>query len=494
MSVNHEDVVDWVKSCQEKLKYAFRDDFDSLLLIESFVTQYEIRAKALLYKSRIDLLKEKISSTKQTIISSLKILSGNSRNFSPLNVPPEICIDKEPIDLFFWPFQESHLQMISELYQNLSKRMEVLAGTTNPPILGKFDLYNLDKCFDFEVENIPRNDYRNDLRAIRILEFSKQIEGFSKEGKTIKFEDVLKDAWRLWYGLFDQSKVAFYYLLRSLNPKGIFIGNDITLVGAVVVRLAQKNGIITYSIMHGSIKNPLWQYSKVDYFFVFGPLDRDLMINRGIAPQKLIVSGSPKLEKFLVEGKNTFDSFEIILVALSGPGHSVSLPHHLSILKVFENLAREMPEEKFVFKLHKKDKKKYYRKLKGFENVIVIEYDDKSKNQNIYYWIKKSKAVISGVSTSLLEAMYFKRPAISIDLLGELQKEIIVSTEITLNVNNYDELVSCIRQINANSYKITSHLEQSTKYIENVYSNSSNGSLKLISEKIFTSINEGITD
>lgn len=490
MSKNNEDIVDWVISCQEKLKCEFRDDFDSVLLIESFVTQYEIRAKALLYKSRIDLLREKISCSKQTIISSLKILSSNGQNFSPLNLSPEICIDKKPIDLFFWPFQESHLQMISDLYQNLSRSMQVIAGTTNPPILGKLDLYNLDKCFDFKIEQIPKKDYRKDLRAIRILEFSKQLEGFSKGGKRIKFEDVLKDAWRLWYGLFDQTKRAFYYVTSSLNPKGIFIGNDTTLVGAVVVRLAQRSGIITYSIMHGSIKNPLWQYSKVDYFFVFGPFDRDLMINRGIAPQKLIVSGSPKLEKFLSKGKNSSDLYEIILIALSGPGHSISLPHHLSILKVFEKLVGEMREEKFVFKLHKKDKKKYYRKLKGFGNVVIIEYGDNSENQNIYYWIKKSKAVISGVSTSLLEAMYFKRPAISIDLFEELQKEIVVSRKITLNVHNYDELVSCINQINDNRNEILSHLEQSTRYIENVYSNTSTGAVKRISEIIFDSINE----
>lgn len=490
MREHHEDIVGWVKSCQEELIHEFRDDFDSVLLVESFVTQYEIRAKALLNKGRIDSLKEKISSTKQKVNSIIKVSSINSKKISPLNVSPEIGGLNKPIDLFFWPFQESHLQMISDLYQNLSKSMQVFVGTTNPPIVRKLDLYNLEKRLDFRVEQIPKKDYRNDSRAVRILEFSEGLSEFSKGGNTIKFKDVLKDAWKLWYGLFDQTKVCFYNLLRCLNPKGIFIGNDTTLVGAVVVRLAQRNGIITYSIMHGSIKNPLWQYSKVDYFFVFGPLDRDLMINRGIAPQKLIVSGSPKLEKFLAEGRNIFDSFEIILVALSGPGHSISLRHHLFILKVFEKLAVEMPEEKFVFKLHKKDKTKYYRKLKRFENVIIIEYGDKSQNQNIYYWIKKSKAVISGASTSLLEAMYFKRPAISIDLFEELQKEIIVSEQITLNVHNYDDLVSCINQINANSNHISNHLEQSTRYIENVYSNNSSGAVKLISEKIFTSINE----
>lgn len=257
------------------------------------------------------------------------------------------------------------------------------------------------------------------------------------------------------------------------NPELMIIGNDLTLSGRAMAYLMKDYGVRTMSIMHGSVSSdPLHFYHVVDHFLTFGESSANELAEKSIEKVNFHNTGAPHYDRILKDrellliDKSTSsipnEPIEV-LIATSGPGHSVSLAHHFGILRTLVTLVNTCQNVKFIIKLHRKDKRSYYTELEALTNVQIIDSTSSGlPAQKIDYWIQKCAFVISGASTVVFESMLLNKPVIVLDLNQEFTKyefikngivpcadspqQLIELSEKLLNTDEYPEILLTIQR------------------------------------------------
>jgi len=233
----------------------------------------------------------------------------------------------------------------------------------------------------------------------------------------------------------------FIYKITDVNKiKFVYIFNDLLFTGRVIIDICNKKNIKTYYLMHGLLSDEFIENLHIcSNYLVFGDYARNVLIKKeGINNDKVITLGAPYLREQLKAKPTTFFQEKVVqslpknrkiaLVLLSGPGHTVSIEHHKAILEVLENLIVDKKQEYyFVFKLHGKDNIEYYDNIIGNDDTEelseVYKFDRFQGRDTIFDWIKIADVVLTGASTTALEAMYMEKPVITIDLKGEFDHE-----------------------------------------------------------------------
>ncbi len=161
-------------------------------------------------------------------------------------------------------------------------------------------------------------------------------------------------------------------VIDTLHPKALVVGNDLTIEGRAACRVAARREVPTAVFMHGSIAaEPLHALHCADRMLVYGPIHQEQLIRQGLTPEQVVVCGATHLDRVprqsgvphpqlrrtlgLVEGKPW------VLVATSGPGHSISHRHHELVIEAVCQLATAMSDVPIVVKLHRKDRLEYYK-------------------------------------------------------------------------------------------------------------------------------------
>ena len=130
-------------------------------------------------------------------------------------------------------------------------------------------------------------------------------------------------------------------------------------------------------MMHGHVgtNNPLHGQHLADRLVAYGDAHRRALEQLGVAPNRIGVCGAPYLDtRPPASGQihpSISQAFSIpagrpwVLVATSGPGHSVSQAHHRMVIENLLLASAAMPEVTFLVKLHRKDNLQYYRELEA---------------------------------------------------------------------------------------------------------------------------------
>ncbi|MFZ6011467.1 MAG: hypothetical protein ACOYXT_14050 [Bacteroidota bacterium] len=231
------------------------------------------------------------------------------------------------------------------------------------------------------------------------------------------------------------SVIDYCTSMCSSRPAFLFVGNDIIRDARTAVTIFKHYSRPTFAIMHGNMTgdNPLHRNLIVDEYFLFGDLYIEEFDRLGFPKEKLHVVGSPGYDEALREQGikkdevlkplNLNTTLPVVLVALSGPGHALGEEEHIAVLQQLFSLIRRLSHAyNFIVKLHTKDKLEYYEPLlsEGVLNTIVVDAQHLFGKYSILNWLKISDILLTGGSSSCLEAMLSKVPAVSFDPFRKL--------------------------------------------------------------------------
>ncbi|MCU0421867.1 MAG: CDP-glycerol glycerophosphotransferase family protein [Bacteroidia bacterium] len=242
-----------------------------------------------------------------------------------------------------------------------------------------------------------------------------------------------------WYNF-----VYIKWIILKLNKVNQFklclVFNDLTTTGRMLsMALKENTSCKTVYVMHGLLSDEcIESFHIADYYFLFGDYTRPILAAHQISEHQMYTIGTPYLEQFvrhpisgLVKGKvlpSISTDKKIVLVLLSGRGHTTSSAHHDKIIQTLHQTIKDKKEKYFfVFKLHKKDYDTYYKNLLDDvsikDNLAIYPYEYFQGKDIIFEWIDIAHIIITGASTSALEAMYLNKPVITIDLMQEYENE-----------------------------------------------------------------------
>jgi hypothetical protein len=248
--------------------------------------------------------------------------------------------------------------------------------------------------------------------------------------------------------------------IDTMRPKVLVVGNDLTLEGRVACRVARARGVPTAVFMHGVIAGePLHALHCADRVLVYGPIHREQLLRQGVPAERIVVCGNlvlddcprqsghvhPLVQKSLGIGPDE----RFVLVATSGPGHSVSRRHHELVIEAIGRLSAAMPTVPIVVKLHRKDRPRFYRQFMqrpGGARLFLVPYGTAGFPPTFFDWLQGCGAMLTGASMAAQEAMLLDVPVITMDLCGEIRDIDFIDGGATVHVRNADDLERAVRE------------------------------------------------
>ena len=335
-------------------------------------------------------------------------------------------------------------------------------------------------------------DYRNNPMCRRTLAACHGVEPIMYMGKQIRFEQLLENSLSAWFGLYDYTAMLTESIIRSVEPKGILVGNDLTVAGRITCRIARRHSIATFSICHGTIDNTLWKLGSSSRFYLWGEEDRQRLVGWGVDPDRLVVAGSPKHEEAVKNVRTVHQRAGAwkrrFLIATSGPGHKITKVHHIRIVDSLTNLAKQLEDVLFVAKLHRKDSPSYYREFVNLPNSQLVEYDPSERSGNIVDWLNASDLLITGGSTTAIDAMYMGVPVVTIDLDGELGDVSFIQQGATMHATNMEQLHHHVGLIEDEKWQVSPQQKRQSDYVSSRFAKPERGPAAFIADHILAEL------
>jgi UDP-N-acetylglucosamine 2-epimerase len=164
---------------------------------------------------------------------------------------------------------------------------------------------------------------------------------------------------------------------------------------------------------------------------------------------KFLVSGAPYLENFVVN-KNLSKVFnQKVLILLSGPGHSYKLNHHKEILTSLIRLSDLHTEINFVLKAHPKDA--FSKNIVENSRIKFLSNEElKAAKKNILELITDFDLIISGASTSVIEAIALGKKVITIDYEKAYSEADFIQDGLTNHLTSENQLLNYFENLQSN--------------------------------------------
>ena len=240
-------------------------------------------------------------------------------------------------------------------------------------------------------------------------------------------------------------KLFYKYILDKTQPKFCFVGNDLTFHGRLLSYEANKTAE-TFSFQHGNIyddyktKNHLVKnfccYSDYSVDILKKYFSGKIFLTGSFFHKKIFYSQNGLHKKF----KDSIPFKKYTLIAFSGYGHSTNIENYKKQINFVEMLSVKYKSEKFVIKLHPKEKIKYYAGLTKSNNVFLVTQNDIFNLYSIYPLLENSDKLITGISTTSIEAMIKNIPVITLDPDFEYESDFLVKNRYVNYANNFQQL------------------------------------------------------
>lgn len=149
-------------------------------------------------------------------------------------------------------------------------------------------------------------------------------------------------------------------LLISAKLPLVIVGNPAVLEGRTACYVAAWHGIGTAAVQHGRFdaSDPVLRGASVDLFCAWGEDTARVAEESGFAA-RAIWTGAP----WHPPGNSVKPQRGRILVALSGPGHGISMREHTAVLDALRRCMSLLPATEWTFRIHPKDCPKPYERI-----------------------------------------------------------------------------------------------------------------------------------
>lgn len=332
-------------------------------------------------------------------------------------------------DVLLWPSQPKHYALQLPVYRALVAADVRVAFVTNTQSIEQ------DFIRD-KVQYIPVRSHKHKspkletlLENFRIAALADPGLKFEASKRSISFKNILTDT-LTYREPVDKSLQIFNSIIAHRKPSFVFLGYSFSTVSLAIDKQCRDLGIVTASLQMGRMMYYLFKYSAIQVYYVYGNQVVQGIKETGHTVEPVAV-GSLKVE--ITEngpGKSEINTFteqirsrfgNLALVAFSGPGLTVSTEGHKANLSVLLSAIKQHPDVYFIIKFHGKDKREFYTEILPQPNVYLVDQDHEFYKYDIMHLIRRCDCLISGASTTLLEAAYWKKGAISVDAGGEMQ-------------------------------------------------------------------------
>lgn len=251
-------------------------------------------------------------------------------------------------------------------------------------------------------------------------------------------------------------------IMKKIKPSCLVVENGSTYYEKLLVTVARQMDVYTVVIQDGasyvndSHKNddlathnfyPL----SAHRFFSFGDVTKDWLITKDIPPEKMVVTGAPRFDKYYGTRSTRTSSSKRVLIILSDIWimEGVVTDHmRLSViykhLKKFIDLAKNNVKIQFIIRPHDENNiwnQIFFKELGQTGNVTI------SRSEPLEDILQNVDLVIGCVSTVLIEALIYRVPVISMDT-GDFYNSLpLWSYGLSARVPSFEELDEAMNKI-----------------------------------------------
>lgn len=253
--------------------------------------------------------------------------------------------------------------------------------------------------------------------VVRHLQKKKSPQFLSHQEWTLLLQQTLVRV-RLQADYVTMMALLIKSVIESSKPKIILVGNPFVSEGRLLVAAAQGYDIACAFMQHGTVdaSDPLQLALPVSRAFVWNKQTCNTLLRCGYTEDQVVVSGAAWLDDFeLVKKEKRIYDNPIVIVALSGAGHSIGLDEHKKIVERIYLAAKELPQVRFIFRLHPKDDEKIYQETATRMGNPTCEIVKANVKRNIFDQLAEAHALITVGSTSAIDAFLCSVPVITIE-------------------------------------------------------------------------------
>jgi len=360
------------------------------------------------------------------------------------------------------------------------------------------------KCYIEHSANLPNYILKDNSILDDHLKYILENEEFFNKFFTLDnyvFWNIIKkdfiEMYKKYFLIANQNIHQIKFLLKKYMPSYIIITSEACHLDLITVKIAQKFGIkigiFQHALYSDDLKNSNYysfksdQFQKVlpsysDNFLVWDKLTKSNALKHNVDSKKIISIGCPFYDMFFDNNKN-IDNLkeEYVLLAITPI--------------TFQNTTRELSTEiqieyqdtiKEICKIMIKMNKKLIIKVHhgaSFDKKIVsdINQDIIVKDTGSFYEYAKNCELLICVdmSTAILEAMFLKKPIVSILIKDKDSDSEFFKNNYTLKTEIHDLEKTLIRIFSDNEFKIMC-VEKGEKFIHDYLLNPGNSTKTLL--------------
>lgn len=388
-----------------------------------------------------------------------------------------------PTTVVFWPRELTHIQSqlpVAAALKNLGTSFAFLA--CQPKIVRRLAEKGVQSAYAIKVwPNARVAGFRHGHRLAQTLATAPEVS-LPEFPTLVEQQKLLLIFGSIISNLLPKVCESLEFarlLLAKKTTRVLVVGNDLTVEGRAASMFAKDNGVSTACLMHGSISGePLHGYHCVDRLIVYGNDAKRELIQQGVLGERLAVCGAPYLDDQPHQSGQPHPVVHAhlglaaerpyVLVATSGPGHSISHDHHRCVIENLMRLSAQTPAL-FVAKLHRKDSEFYYKEVRQLvpESRLVVTPD--LPNLTIFDWLQGCDLVLTGASSTAVEAMLMDVPVISMDFANEIKQVNFIDAGATWHVRTEEDLGEAVRTLLYDPVRRAALAQKAGEFLKNQF-------------------------
>lgn len=326
--------------------------------------------------------------------------------------------------------------------------------------------------------------------------------------KDIDLRDLMEPKLTFFFSTYIVEILLFFKAISRMleveKPSIVVLSSEVTPFGRIAVALSRLKQLKVTAIQHGTHLEPIDFYkNKKDISYTkkvtapYCPIP-DISFVYGIKNQRYLIEHSKyKKEWISLVGNVAYDSLPYYLKDCNkeilckrfklDPNKKLiflaSVPFYKDDdQKNFLNIAYEsfknLDNANLIVKIHPNDKNsklhhQIAKKLK-IENIKIV------KDADIFELLCSSDLVITGYSTSVIDAQVFKKPTIVIDVTNDMVAQEFIKTKAVIGASNKGEAISGINNLLYNKYTIKKINRYREKFLKEYLFSVGDSSKKII--------------
>jgi len=411
------------------------------------------------------ILPNRISNIKYNLLLYFKYLS-RFRIHSITHKKPQFNFvnnsKKEHKNVLIQAFFPSHVPTVLAIIDELLNKTEIdfrVTLITTKKIASKLEnIPNLTvKLFD--TYSRTQDIDKDKSKKIEVLWNFLKSNGNFREFMTYK-------SISLW-GIFDD-RVSEYYFAKKIHeamqlintslriielekPEILISVNDVRNIERAMIFSANSKSIPTLLVQHGVINNNSTpEYGAASNIAIFGEFTKNILLKRGISKKKIVITGNPlfdKLINFTYNKKEILKKLELnpakkIIVFASQP--LPDLEERKRIFIAVTEVLKTIHDVQIVVKPHPAEMEDFYKNIdipNTADSVII------TKKVDLYGLLYSCDLLITGFSTTALEAMILNKPVITVNFSGKSDIMPYAKSGAAIGVYKEEDLLNAVRNI-----------------------------------------------